>query len=62
MVAFSAVGSLREEIKPRDFVVVDQILDWTKGVGVSPPPPAHSEFCAFYMCVSCCGRRVRRRE
>ncbi|MCJ1229685.1 S-methyl-5-thioadenosine phosphorylase [Toensbergia leucococca] len=32
VVAFSAVGSLREEIKPRDFVVVDQILDWTKGV------------------------------
>jgi 5'-methylthioadenosine phosphorylase len=28
--AFSAVGSLREEIKPRDFVVPDQIIDRTR--------------------------------
>lgn len=32
VVAFSAVGSLREEVKPRDFVVVDQVIDWTRGV------------------------------
>jgi 5'-methylthioadenosine phosphorylase len=32
VVAFSAVGSLREEIAPRDFVVPDQIIDRTKGV------------------------------
>jgi 5'-methylthioadenosine phosphorylase len=32
IVAFSAVGSLREEIKPRDFVVPDQIIDRTKGI------------------------------
>lgn len=32
IVAFSAVGSLREEIKPRDFVVPDQVIDRTKGV------------------------------
>ena len=32
IIAFSAVGSLREEIKPRDFVVPDQILDRTQGV------------------------------
>lgn len=32
IVAFSAVGSLREEIKPRDFVLPDQIIDRTKGV------------------------------
>jgi 5'-methylthioadenosine phosphorylase len=32
VIAFSAVGSLREEIKPRDFVVPDQIIDRTKGV------------------------------
>lgn len=32
MIAFSAVGSLREEIKPRDFVVPDQVIDRTKGV------------------------------
>ncbi|KAF2398905.1 5'-methylthioadenosine phosphorylase [Trichodelitschia bisporula] len=32
IIAFSAVGSLREEIKPRDFVVPDQIIDRTKGV------------------------------
>ncbi|KAL8715782.1 MAG: hypothetical protein Q9220_000449 [cf. Caloplaca sp. 1 TL-2023] len=31
-VAFSAVGSLKEEVKPRDFVVVDQVIDWTRGV------------------------------
>jgi len=32
VVAFSAVGSLREEIKPRDFLVPDQVIDRTKGV------------------------------
>jgi 5'-methylthioadenosine phosphorylase len=32
VVAFSAVGSLKEEIKPRDFVVPEQIIDRTKGI------------------------------
>ncbi|KAL2264672.1 hypothetical protein VTJ83DRAFT_7182 [Remersonia thermophila] len=32
VIAFSAVGSLREEIKPMDFVLPDQIIDRTKGV------------------------------
>ncbi|KAI8956680.1 phosphorylase family protein [Daldinia sp. FL1419] len=32
VVAFSAVGSLREEIKPMDFVVPDQVIDRTKGI------------------------------
>ncbi|KAJ3115097.1 hypothetical protein HDU96_001209 [Phlyctochytrium bullatum] len=32
IVAFSAVGSLREEITPRDFVLPDQIVDRTKGI------------------------------
>jgi 5'-methylthioadenosine phosphorylase len=32
IIAFSAVGSLREEIKPRDFVVPNQIIDRTKGI------------------------------
>lgn len=31
IIAFSAVGSLQEEIKPRDFVVPDQVIDRTKG-------------------------------
>lgn len=31
IVAFSAVGSLREEIKPRDFVLPTQVIDRTKG-------------------------------
>lgn len=31
VIAFSAVGSLQEEVKPRDFVVPDQIIDRTKG-------------------------------
>lgn len=31
VIAFSAVGSLQEEIRPRDFVVPDQIIDRTKG-------------------------------
>lgn len=35
VVAFSAVGSLKEEVKPRDFVVVDQVIDWTRGVSDS---------------------------
>lgn len=32
IVAFSAVGSLREEIPPRDFVLPAQIIDRTKGL------------------------------
>ncbi|MBX7058370.1 MAG: S-methyl-5'-thioadenosine phosphorylase [Leptospirales bacterium] len=32
IVAFSAVGSLREEIPPRDFVLPSQIIDRTKGL------------------------------
>lgn len=32
VVGFSAVGSLKEEVKPRDFMVVDQLVDWTRGV------------------------------
>ncbi|KAK1831118.1 nucleoside phosphorylase domain-containing protein [Podospora conica] len=32
VIAFSAVGSLREEIRPTDFVVPDQIIDRTKGI------------------------------
>ncbi|MCJ1477798.1 S-methyl-5-thioadenosine phosphorylase [Lambiella insularis] len=32
VVAFSAVGSLIEEVKPRDFLVPDQVIDRTKGV------------------------------
>ncbi|KAG8900292.1 S-methyl-5-thioadenosine phosphorylase [Tulasnella sp. 403] len=32
IVAFSAVGSLREEIRPGDFVIPDQIIDRTKGI------------------------------
>ncbi|KAF3761747.1 Methylthioadenosine phosphorylase [Cryphonectria parasitica EP155] len=32
VIAFSAVGSLQEHIRPMDFVVPDQIIDRTKGV------------------------------
>jgi 5'-methylthioadenosine phosphorylase len=32
VIAFSAVGSLRNEIRPRDFVVPDQVIDRTKGI------------------------------
>ncbi|KAH8601155.1 5'-methylthioadenosine phosphorylase-like protein [Bisporella sp. PMI_857] len=32
IVAFSAVGSLQEEVAPRDFVVPDQAIDRTKGI------------------------------
>ena len=32
VLSFSAVGSLREEIKPRDFVLPQQIIDRTKGI------------------------------
>lgn len=32
VIAFSAVGSLQESIKPRDFVIPDQVIDRTKGV------------------------------
>lgn len=32
IVAFSAVGSLQQEIKPRDFVLPTQIIDRTKGI------------------------------
>ena len=32
ILAFSAVGSLREEIPPRDFVLPTQVIDRTKGI------------------------------
>ncbi|CCX07147.1 S-methyl-5'-thioadenosine phosphorylase [Pyronema domesticum] len=32
VLAFSAVGSLQEDIRPRDFVIPDQIIDRTKGI------------------------------
>ncbi|CAJ0625706.1 5843_t:CDS:2 [Entrophospora sp. SA101] len=32
IIAFSAVGSLRKEIKPRDFILPSQIIDRTKGI------------------------------
>ena len=32
VIAFTAVGSLQEEIKPMDFVLPDQVIDRTKGV------------------------------
>ncbi|CAN6645309.1 S-methyl-5'-thioadenosine phosphorylase [Trichomonascus vanleenenianus] len=32
IIAFSAVGSLQEHIKPRDFVVPNQVIDRTKGI------------------------------
>ncbi|OMH81780.1 S-methyl-5'-thioadenosine phosphorylase [Zancudomyces culisetae] len=32
VIAFSAVGSLREEVRPMDFVIPDQIIDRTKGI------------------------------
>lgn len=31
IVSFSAVGSMKEEIRPRDFVICDQLFDRTKG-------------------------------
>ena len=35
ILAFSAVGSLREEIRPGDFIIPDQIIDRTKGTRLS---------------------------
>lgn len=32
IISVSAVGSLQEEYAPRDFVLVDQFIDWTKGL------------------------------
>ncbi|KAG0251433.1 hypothetical protein BG011_007608 [Mortierella polycephala] len=32
IIAFSAVGSLREELKPRDFILPSQVIDRTKGI------------------------------
>jgi 5'-methylthioadenosine phosphorylase len=32
IIAFSAVGSLREEIAPGDFIIPSQIIDRTKGI------------------------------
>lgn len=32
IIAFSAVGSLQQEIRPRDFVVPTQVIDRTKGI------------------------------
>lgn len=35
IIAFSAVGSLQEYIRPRDFVIPSQIIDRTKGIRAS---------------------------
>jgi 5'-methylthioadenosine phosphorylase len=32
IVSISAVGSLQEELAPKHFVLVDQFIDWTKGL------------------------------
>lgn len=32
VIAFSAVGSLREKIRPKDFIIPSQIIDRTKGI------------------------------
>ncbi|KAF9305048.1 hypothetical protein BGZ74_011625 [Mortierella antarctica] len=32
IIAYSAVGSLRDELKPRDFVLPSQVIDRTKGI------------------------------
>lgn len=32
LISVSAVGSLKEEIAPRDFCLPDQFIDWTKGL------------------------------
>lgn len=44
IIAFSAVGSLQENIRPRDFVVPDQIIDRTKGKSRSP----HKDYSASF--------------
>jgi 5'-methylthioadenosine phosphorylase len=44
VVAFSAAGSLAEEVKPRDFVVPDQAIDRTKGIR------AHTFFEGGFVC------------
>src|SRR5690554_1399085 len=31
VISISAVGSLKEEFAPRNFVIIDQFIDWTKG-------------------------------
>ena len=36
VLAFSAVGSLKEAVRPRDFVLPDQVIDRTKGVRFWP--------------------------
>lgn len=32
LISISAVGSLQEEYAPRQFVLIDQFIDWTKGL------------------------------
>ncbi|KAI8048515.1 nucleoside phosphorylase domain-containing protein [Syncephalis plumigaleata] len=48
ILAFSAVGSLQEEIRPGDFVLPDQLIDRTKGIRASTffekGAPAHAPF------------------
>ena len=40
VIGFSAVGSLREEVKPRDFCIAGGVVDWTKGVSrIIPSSP-----------------------
>lgn len=50
--ATAAVGSLRSEIQPGDFVVLDDFLDWTKGEVVTffnePGQVTHTDFVQPY--------------
>ena len=49
LVAFSAVGSLIEELKPRDFLVPDQVIDRTKGVSFDIFNAAHGSLGEIHL-------------
>lgn len=74
ILSISAVGSLKEEIKPRDIVIPDQIIDRTKmrdnsffGNGVAGHVSFADPFCAdlsklLYETVKSLGYRVHKNE
>jgi 5'-methylthioadenosine phosphorylase len=72
LVSVSAVGSLREEIRPLDVVLVDQFIDWTRhrpstffGAGIVAHVSLADPVCpdlhaALFEAAGACGARARR--
>ncbi|MFQ6040285.1 MAG: S-methyl-5'-thioadenosine phosphorylase [Candidatus Poribacteria bacterium] len=65
VISVNAVGSLKEEIAPRDFVIPDQIVDWSKnrvdtffGNGLAVHISMAEPFCPVLSEILCAGAKA----